>query len=317
MEESKQSRNGNNFTINELFEAMVKLYVGQMKRKNFSESDAMHIYQLAIGQIRKRIEEEPENSEYCAKMCEVADKFYGLVTDPKVIDEITSKRMGASEFMQLYRSSILGDEQRKYDMSDLFRRDYVVDADNEQSGEMGKRILYMPKTGAEHRYVDDDGKRISIEEIGRLYMGEWNGIRRDIPRYRVQREFDNNQYLTDYVYSNIRISDMDDEDYRRAVLQELLGDNNITLSNTGGYVGEIADMPEEMKNEAVGTQLELDGEYFYKVNDKYALRYDGVDLSAVMLHKQYKDLQKNDKVVSIEGRLAAKGRGHNADGSRR
>lgn len=83
---------------------------------------------------------------------------------------------------------------------------------------------------------------------------------------------------------------MDNPEYRDAVLSELLGENNISLSNAGGYIGMISRQNNKL---ARREQETVAGVYTFRINDKYCIEYDSEDLSAVMLYQS--ELQKQNK----------------------
>lgn len=277
------------FTIETLFNAMVETYMGQVKRENFCNGNtSLQIYRLVISTIEKKIKEEPEKADYYNKMYEVAQKFFDLMNDPRVRDDIIKSNMKTPEFIKLYKEEILGKYKRQYDMSGLFRETYIKKADNTSQREMGKKLEYVPNSYKRCCYKDKKGNKVTIEPIGKLYIKYWNGLETHVFKYRIQKQLQGNKYLIDEVYSNISIFDMDDPEYREAVLQELLSDNNISLSNSGGYIGEISETPEQLKgNNANGEDEKMVvGSYFYKINDRYSLKYDPEDLSSVMIYEK-------------------------------
>lgn len=293
------------YTMNEFFKFLTQLYLGQMKRESFYEDNShVHIYNEVIKFIKNKIETNSDRIEEYNKMLEVADRFYELVTNKEIREEIIKKDIRTTEFMRLYRERILGDYKRKYDMSDMINEDCIATRLDGVTAKKKKLVEFVEGNFSEHAYLNPKGHTIIIKELGKLYIEEWNGVISDISKYRIETQIGEDEYLVDEVYSNIRIIDMDNLEYRETVFNELLGDNNIMLSNTGGYIGEIINLPIELKNERVGTEKTVGGDtYFYKINENYALKYDGKDISAVMIFEQGKQIQSGSNLNSKRTRI--------------
>ena len=271
--------------INNLFNMMSNYYMGQFKRKEFYNNDsAKRIYELVIEHIKKQ-EKTSADYEKCQELREVADNFYNLIRNPKLREEVIRKDMKISEFMELYREEVLGDDKRKYDMSDLFNETFIK-SKNSVKGDNSRYLKYTPFHGETYEYTDEKGNEYYIVEVGRLYMQQWNGLQNYIDKYSITRKENEEQVTVDEIYSNISIRDMDDEKYRNAVIRELLSRRNIDLSQTKGYVGEIVETPINLKKEKPGKEINVgNSSYLYKINDKYSLLYDAAKLSAVMLQE--------------------------------
>lgn len=293
------------YTSQEFFHLLTQLYLGQMKRETFyTDNNHINIYNEAVKLIQNKARENPENAENYAKLLEIADRFYDLVTDTTIREEIIEKDIKIPEFMHLYKERILGDKKRKYDMSDMFRQDYISATVDRITGQKNRNVVYIPQRSPQHTYQNKAGQTVIIEEIGSLHMEEWNGVASSISKYRIQRQIGEEQYAVDEIYSNIRIIDMDNPQYREAVFNELLGENNVTLSNTSGYVGEIVEVPVELSKERIGTEKTVGGDtYFYKINDKYALKYEGKDISAVMIYEKGREMSNNSNIIPTRRKL--------------
>jgi len=308
------------FTLEYFFHLMVRTYFNQIKRENFyNDNSCEHIYQWMIDTIRKKVEEEPGKIDYYKKMLKIADKCYTLFSNPKVRDEIIQKDMKAEGFIKEYGGNILEQEKKKdepkkeeirqenmqdyrikYDMSDLLDENCIVKSNNIRGGELGRRLSYTPRNGLENQYEDIKGRRnIVIQEIGRLNMTHSINIEDYITKYRVQMKIGNYPYKTVEVYSDINIAKMSNPQYREAVLQELLGTNNILLSNANGYIGQIVQTPIEMKGACTKKEGMLVDRYYYKINEQYALMYDPRHLSGVIWHERYKEIQKGENIKKI------------------
>lgn len=302
-EREKSQKSEKIYTKEDFFNMLVQIYLGQMKRPSFyKDNNHYKIYELAVKTIRARIEKDPERESYYWGMFDIANRFYEFVSNPKMRDEIIKNDVKMSDFTRLYREEILGDNKRQYDMSKMFKEDYIAKAQDKKTGELRRKVLYMAKTCTPHKYADKRGNEITIEEIGKLYMEEWNGIKSDITRYRIQKLISENQYMIYEVFSNIRICDMENPEYREAVLQELLSDNNMTLANAGGYIGEIVKTPKELEGVKIGEETTTKvNSYYYKIGNEYSLEYNPTDLSAVMLHdREQKRKEKEEQKKAID-----------------
>ena len=98
-----------------------------------------------------------------------------------------------------------------------------------------------------------------------------------ITKYRITK--DDKEYE---VYSTILAEDMKiNEQYRKAVLEVLLGDNNVELSNCFGYVGTISD-----KN----------ADSIYDIDDKYFLIASELEATVVSEYvKMMKKIREESK----------------------
>ena len=226
-------------------------------------------------------------------MYEIADAFNKLATDPSVKDEMLRKRMQLPSFVSKYKETILGDKKRKYDMSDMFNCDFIMKVDKKNTGESGRKLVYIEKVRTPHTYTNKHGQKIVIQEMGKLCMQEWNGVKGDISKYKIRKQIANDEYEDTEVYSNISIFDMQNEKYKDAVLNELLGNRNIMLSNANGYIGEITETPNNMRKCCLH-ESNIGGRYFYNMGE-FSLMYNPTDLSAVMLHEQH--IKENQKSV--------------------
>ena len=117
--------------------------------------------------------------------------------------------------------------------------------------------------------------------------------------YKVQKEQENGEFSEDYVYSNILIANMDEPEYREAVLDELLSDNNIGLSNSGGYVGEIALEPREGKDDKLYTEKQKDGRYTYRVSENYVLAYEEEAVTAA-INEPARNIDTKNNVIPFK-----------------
>ena len=102
---------------------------------------------------------------------------------------------------------------------------------------------------------------------------------------------------------------MDNPEYKYAVLSELLSYNNIELSNSEGYIGEIRNVPNDSEKFEVESERENSRNYEYRVNDKYMLVYDSTDLDAVMRYRsremqQGRNSKDEQRAISSDSEMA-------------
>ena len=249
--------------------------------------------------FEKLIEEEASKrlkpEQTYIDMHNALNKLYQLTLDENVIKKISSENMNLSDFMEKYKENVLGDEKRQYDMSKIFslQEDQIMRAGNMQ-GERGRKIKFLPSISEPNIFIDENGTLISIELVGKLAFLPWNNIGNEsITKYKVQRGEDEPKY----VYSDINMIMMDESPaYRKVVLEELLGEKNIQLSNLSGYVGTITRTPIEVKGKASSKEYKGTQTYIYKINEEFSLIYEEPYASAVMLHEQYeKNIFQNTK----------------------
>jgi len=203
------------------------------------------------------------------------------------------------KFDELYKESILGDNKRQYDMSSLID-DGLIASQNGRKMYQYKKLNQNPQL---FEYVDSLGRKIQIGKTGTLAFYQANQIEDYIENYRVSIEQDGEINIYD-IFSNINIYKMStDKKYQMAVLDELLSRNNITLSNSYGYIGEIEQNNEHNENAEVREKKSKYG-YTYILDDDYQLSYDAITSSAVAIYarEKYKqnNQEKNNKVINLE-----------------
>ena len=86
---NEKQTHSKDFTIENLFNMMTRFYLAQLRRENLHrDNNIQNIYEMTIRTIEKKIKEEPDKADYYSKMYDVADRFYKLITDPVVREEI-------------------------------------------------------------------------------------------------------------------------------------------------------------------------------------------------------------------------------------
>lgn len=276
------------------------------RKIQFGQPEIDTLYSGYIGLIENQIKKDKKISSKTKEMKEILDRVYRLFSDEEFRRIAIENQLNYKQIYSLYSENILGDNKRKYDMSDMYREDYIM----KEEGGIGKKLLLAPKEGQIYEYTDSQGHKVTIQEIGRLYMQRWNAVKSYITKYRIKREIEEGEYDENEIFSHISIFDMSDELYREAVLEELLNERNISLSNVGRYVGEITKAPIEMEEAKPGSEGMIASNYFYKINEQYALEYEPINISAAMLYEAYEKmqtkLQKSEKIIPITRKLKEK-----------
>lgn len=256
--------------------------------------------QLLSNELGKTAEKAKETEERLMLL----DKTYKMFSNPEIRQIIIDSNAREDDILEKYGEKILGDNRRNYNMSSMFNKS-LIGTVNTQYGEKSN-MKYISKeknsdsNAKEYRFVDAEGKKISISCIGALHYRTSFGVAKDVCRYRINRQIDGSIFTSDEVFGSISIPDMENPEYRDVVFSELLGENNLYLSNAGGYIGTISRQKNELAN---GEQNIIAGIYTYRINDKYCLEYDSEDLSAVMLYqKEQQEQSKNNRKREEESR---------------
>ncbi len=244
-----------------------------------------------------------EKEQEIAELYEILDKTYKIFSDERTRTLLLKSGKKANEIVKQYGEKIIGDNKRTYGMEILFNKG-LIETGNIENGDKNS-IKYVPILSQgntqlrEFVFRNYDEKTVSITLIGTLHYKTSFGVEKYINKYRISKQTSKSVYLTDDVFSNISIPDMENPDYKEAVLMELLGENNISLSHTGGYIGSVHKAQSSLKT---GEQSLKKGIYEYRINDKYCLEYDAEDVTAVMTYQNQleKEKKNSDKKISNE-----------------
>lgn len=267
----------------------IKFFMIRIKKnKETLETSYKGFRKLMENQIRL---EEGKEKEY-GELLKIFDKVYELFSDEEIRGIITKNGITAEQFVSKFGERILGDNNRTYNMSELFNESLIA---KRNDGTDSRNIKYMAKPGIERSFKNFEGKQVVIQEIGILYYEEWNKIRNRVSKYRVMTQISENDYRVDEIFSNINISRMEEPEYKEAVLEELLSSNNIQLSNGKGYVGEIEPVQCNVKKLEIGQEEKETGSYTYRINDKYSLTYNNDALTAVILNSKEPTIESMNK----------------------
>lgn len=231
----------------------------------------------------------------------ILEKCFDLFNDPKFREKIEEIRIDknprssllASAITKLISERILGDQKRKYDMSNRYSEQQILP----------NSTKYIPVDGANISVTDMLGQKVNIRKIGVLKYGSWGIDSESIDKYKVTKRLADSSIQQYEVFSFIDLYSLEEnEEYRNAVLTELLSQNNIELSNTNGYVGEIVSTKHSSYQKLkVGEQRESNEKlYRYQASENYALVYNPVDLSAVMYHARHQEHNKPTNKPSVK-----------------
>lgn len=267
---------GKNEDIKKMMQFIFTIYVGKLKSGN--QTDLNDNYAWLLTTLDNQEKGSPDKKETYDKMRGIIHSFHELVTRPEIGAEIRETGIKEEDFMRKYKEEIFGEPKRKYDMKDLYRDSLISTYNNDKR----KEYITPHSKPIELEYKDRRGRTVKLSNVAELQYSEWNGTKTNLSMYKVQKEQENGEFSEDYVYSNILIANMDEPEYREAVLDELLSDNNIGLSNSGGYVGEIALEPREGKGDKLYTEKQKAGRYTYRVSENYVLAYEEEAVTAAI-----------------------------------
>ena len=214
--------------------------------------------------------------------------------------EHAKRKIDDEKFKMIQQIKKSGNDDSTYDMSYLFREDYL--AKKSQDGKIRRLVVPMEEKDNDTReytmYKDSSGKKIGIKMLNTILYKTPNGVVKSVNKYSIA--FGNEDEHYD-IYSTIDIMQMEsNEEYRKAVLEHLLKKENILLTNAEGYIGAIEPITEE--DETKGNNG-----YSLPVSKHYSLRYDAEDLSAVValrigLNKPHDDTleQTDERILTSE-----------------
>ena len=286
----KDIKNSRNSEI----ESSVKIITNSLynMRKNLDSIKIQRIFSVFRDRIKTRKEKSGEYSDVYDRILKIMDSYENLLNDEGVLNEIIYSNISQKEFLEIHKEQILGDHKRKYDMSGLYNEN-LISRLNRWSER--KKVAFKPNDyGVSYTYQDNTGKTFTITDLGALNYEEWNTVQSSINAYRVECMSGKNKLFEHKVLTQIVIPMMSNEKYKQAVLNELLSENNILLSNCGGYIGEIVEKPKVNFSDMVGTESQDINGYEYRVSDSYILYYDSTVVSASIDFKKREDRVAQD-----------------------
>lgn len=228
----------------------------------------------------------------------ILEKCFNLFCDPtfkKKLEEIRIDKKPRSSILanavtKFISEKVLGDQKRKYDMSSRYVEHQITP----------NSTRYIPVNGANVSVNDMFGQNVDIQKIGVLRYKSWGIDSESVDKYRIRKTISDSSVQEFEVFSFIDLNLLEENDeYRNVVLSELLSQNNVELSNTKGYVGEIVSTKNHSIKLKVGEQRQNDEKFYrYQASENYALVYDPIDLSAVVYNSLHPELTTPTNNVS-------------------
>lgn len=283
----------NSFEFENILKIVLNMYWSNIYCKTIPDIDTKHREAQKLINLFKR--NDIEDNKIFERLTEILENMYNLINDEIIIKDIKSGKLKKQDFFRLYSEKIFGDNKREYNMRDLYSNNFIA---KDKFNNLKSKVVFKKIKNdliCENEFKNSNGKSTRIFPLGDLIYEEFNGIVSNITKYRIQREINPGYFKEDIVYSSIIIPLMEiDEEYKKAVLEELLSENNIRLSNCNGYIGEIDKIPEKEQSNNVNGEKKTFNGYTYKVNAKYELFYDSAAVSAVVSYSLL-DAEKEDK----------------------
>ena len=240
----------------------------------------------------------PEEKQKYESLRNIVDKFFSYITNKKVVDGIQNGKISKKDLENNFLSEITYKAKRKYNMQDLYRTDLI--ASIYRNGSEKNVIMSFKDNGQEHVYKDNYGTSYRLTDIGSIAYEEWSGIKSDLSIYQLIKENTNGTTSKDLICTKVNIPEMDNPNYKKAVLEELFSHENIHKSNVGIYIGQIVKRKPTDNNDLVNTEKQTTNEYTYRVSSEYVLEYDSTELSAVI--EAIKKFINHDKMNQPESR---------------
>ena len=279
-QENESNRNGRN--RGSTAESLVRLLVTTCYSRIIL-SDASK-----LDKLRKQFKEmiSMEESKYQGEkekydnLRNIVDSFFNYITDDRVVAQVKSGKLRKKNLETNFLADIMSVPKRKFDMKDLYRTDLIASV-GKNSSTKNVRMSFK-NNGQEHMYIDNNGRSYKLTDIGSIVYEEWGGIKSDLTIYQLEKKLLNGETSKDLICTRIIISEMENPKYKKAVLEELLSENNIHKSNAGIYVGQILKRKQSNNKDLPHTEHQTTNEYTYRIDDEYVLEYDATELSAVV-----------------------------------
>lgn len=268
--------------VSDEYEKRIESFVSFVLKDYFGRRDRLskELLSQIHDEINRLVEaERVHDKAFKEKLKAALDRSYEIICKPEVLEKIKSSQITREDFIAMYMHEICGLQKRKYDMKDLYRDDMISRAC--KTSDKKKVGFFSKPSKVAHQYYDKFGRLVIFSSIGSLAYEEWNGVNASLNAYKVKRENEDGTFSEYTVLSNIIIPEMENEDYKDAVLNELLSEENITLSNCAGYIGKIEKRKYQNDSiDTVGSQITSPSGYQYRINEKYVLSYNPTEVSA-------------------------------------
>lgn len=257
--------------------------IGEFRNKPTEDS-----IRTTYNYLKRQLDRELKNDNFhvIQRKIEILQKCYDMFSDEGFRNIIRRGNLSAKQIAQKSAGRILGADKRKYDMSNKYLKGSVAS----KKGQYGELKMDMDfdttKRDDTPEKFNNGTKTIYIRQSGELsYTSGFMVEKNKVKQYKIILQ-GNNTKEEYYVFSEgIDLEKMKiDSEYCSAVLDELLSENNIKLSESGHYIGSICDTKDDSKPLQVGDEREdgLYGDYEYQISENYKLVYDSQNLSAVM-----------------------------------
>lgn len=162
----------------------------------------------------------------------------------------------------------------------------------------GKSEYYLNDLSeTEDALINDLGERIVIRPKGKLSYYDPVGVREYVSCYEIIKEKMGSKVAQE-VFTNIRMPELNNPEYARAVAEFLLSDENLSLYNYGGYIGEIEKAAVAQKNTRPIPPEQV-SEWDLPRQSKYCIYYDPMALTAAKLFERQKEKDEKRPVDGL------------------
>lgn len=272
-----------------LINLFLNMYWGNITSRTNPNIEQKHEETLKLLELFKK--QNPNSIQKYNRVREILENMYNLLKNLNVIDEIKLGKVAKSDFFRQHREEIFGDNKRIYNMRDLYHRGVL--ANSIRNPKMKLVGFKECDSRIEHEYRDSNDTLIRITPLGNLEFQESNGVRSFMTKYRIQKEIENDCFIEYVVFSYIVISMMENLEYRKLVLDELLSENNINLSGCEGYIGKIMKEPKLNEDDLTLSEKKDYNGYTFRLSDNYVLGYETPEVTAVI---EYSIMEQNKKI---------------------
>ena len=238
----------------------------------------------------------PNRDEHYDNLVRIVLKFMEYLRNSTIAQDITEKELTKTDFLERVKTEALDIPKRQYDMSSMYNPDLL--ARESKDSEFRKVRIFLTNRGIYHDFYDEEGYPTRIIDLGQVGYKGWGGGSFYLSIYQIDKLRKSGEITSDIVCSSISIPEMSNPEYRKAVLEELLSDENIRSSNAGSYIGTIEKSKKSGDDDTIHTERQNSNGYTYRVSDNYVLAYDPAEATAVMQAiAQFSQKSKSSKKV--------------------
>ena len=270
------------------------LFLETVIREFLNKSSYSSLKTAYDGHIRIiRPDADPERRDINKQKIKILDSCFEKFTNPEfkqLIETIKAEKNPKPQVLvraiaKSLAEDVLGDNKRTYDMSDRFSAGQITP----------NSTRLAPVKGLSVTVNDFFGNNVSVQKVGTLTYDTPAVKCESIDKYKIFKTLSDSNVQECEIFSFIDLNMLKrDKEYRDAVLGELLSKNNIELSNTRGYVGQIVSTKNSPVQLKVGDQRQNREKFYrYQVSQDYALIYDPQDLTAVVSHARQQALNNH------------------------